>query len=25
MAPFIDGGRAIDRTNWSTTVISYYP
>jgi predicted metalloprotease with PDZ domain len=25
MAAFIDGGRAIDRTNWSTTVISYYP
>ena len=25
MAPFIDGGRAIDKTNWSTTVISYYP
>jgi predicted metalloprotease with PDZ domain len=25
MAPFIDGGRPIDRTNWSTTVISYYP
>jgi predicted metalloprotease with PDZ domain len=25
MAPFIDGGRAIDRTNWSDTVISYYP
>ena len=25
MAPFIDGGHAIDRTNWSTTVISYYP
>jgi predicted metalloprotease with PDZ domain len=25
MAPFIDGGRAIDRTNWSNTVISYYP
>lgn len=25
MAPFVDGGRAIDRTNWSTTVISYYP
>jgi predicted metalloprotease with PDZ domain len=25
MAPFIDGGRTIDRTNWSTTVISYYP
>ena len=24
MAPFIDGGRSIDRTNWSTTVISYY-
>jgi predicted metalloprotease with PDZ domain len=25
MAPFIDGGRSIDRTNWSATVISYYP
>jgi predicted metalloprotease with PDZ domain len=25
MAPFIDGGHTIDRTNWSTTVISYYP
>ncbi len=25
MAPFIDGGRSNDRTNWSTTVISYYP
>jgi predicted metalloprotease with PDZ domain len=25
MAPFIDGGRSIDKTNWSTTVISYYP
>jgi predicted metalloprotease with PDZ domain len=25
MAPFIDGGRPLDRTNWSTTVISYYP
>ena len=25
MAPFIDGGRAIDRTNWSNTIISYYP
>ena len=25
MAPFIDGGRSIDRTNWSTTFISYYP
>jgi predicted metalloprotease with PDZ domain len=25
MAPFIDGGRTIDGTNWSTTVISYYP
>jgi predicted metalloprotease with PDZ domain len=24
MAPFIDGGRAIDRTNWQNTVISYY-
>jgi predicted metalloprotease with PDZ domain len=24
MAPFIDGGRAIDRTNWSNTFISYY-
>jgi predicted metalloprotease with PDZ domain len=25
MAPFIDGGRTVDGTNWSTTVISYYP
>jgi predicted metalloprotease with PDZ domain len=25
MAPFIDGGRTVDRTNRSTTVISYYP
>jgi len=25
MAPFIDGGRRSDRTNWSRTVISYYP
>ena len=25
MAPFIDGGGAPDRTNWSNTVISYYP
>ena len=25
MASFIDGGRSIDRNNWSTTVISYYP
>ena len=25
MAPFIDGGRTIDRTNWSNTVVSYYP
>ena len=25
MAPFIDGGRTIDRTNWTNTVISYYP
>ena len=25
MAPFTDGGRTVDRTNWSTTVISYYP
>jgi predicted metalloprotease with PDZ domain len=25
MAPFIDGGRTMDRTNWSNTVISYYP
>jgi predicted metalloprotease with PDZ domain len=24
MAPFVDGGRAIDRTNWTNTVISYY-
>jgi predicted metalloprotease with PDZ domain len=25
MAPFVDGGRTVDRTNWSTTVTSYYP
>jgi len=25
MAPFIDGGRTVDRTNWSNTVVSYYP
>lgn len=25
MAPFADGGRPIDRTNWSSTYISYYP
>jgi predicted metalloprotease with PDZ domain len=25
MASFIDGGRTIDRTNWTNTVISYYP
>jgi predicted metalloprotease with PDZ domain len=25
MAPFIDGVRPIDRTNWPNTVISYYP
>ena len=25
MAPFTDGGRSVDRTNWSNTVISYYP
>jgi predicted metalloprotease with PDZ domain len=25
MAPFTDAGRPIDRTNWSNTVISYYP
>jgi predicted metalloprotease with PDZ domain len=25
MAPFIDAGRPIDRTNWPNTVISYYP
>jgi predicted metalloprotease with PDZ domain len=24
MAPFIDGGATIDRTNWTNTVISYY-
>jgi predicted metalloprotease with PDZ domain len=24
MAPFIDGGRTVDPTNWSRTVISYY-
>ena len=25
MAPFVDGGRSMDRTNWPATVISYYP
>ncbi len=25
MATFIDGGHTVDRTNWSNTVISYYP
>jgi predicted metalloprotease with PDZ domain len=25
MAPFTDGGRTVDRTNWSNSVISYYP
>jgi predicted metalloprotease with PDZ domain len=25
MAPFIDGGRTVDRTNWPISVISYYP
>ena len=25
MAPFIVGGRTVDRTNWANTVISYYP
>jgi predicted metalloprotease with PDZ domain len=25
MAPFTDGGRTVDRTNWSSTYISYYP
>ena len=25
MAPFIDGGRPVDRTNWANTVTSYYP
>jgi predicted metalloprotease with PDZ domain len=25
MAPFIDGDRAMDPTNWTNTVISYYP
>ena len=24
MAPFTDGDRTVDKTNWSTTVISYY-
>jgi predicted metalloprotease with PDZ domain len=24
MAPFVDGGTTVDRTNWSTTFISYY-
>jgi predicted metalloprotease with PDZ domain len=25
MAVFTDGGRAVDRTNWSNTYVSYYP
>jgi len=25
MAPYTDGGRAVDRTNWSNSYISYYP
>ena len=25
MAPFIDGGHTVDRTNWPITVTSYYP
>lgn len=25
MAPFTDGGRTVDHTNWYTTYISYYP
>lgn len=25
MAPFTDGGRTIDRTNWTNSYISYYP
>ena len=25
MAPFTDGGRTVDRTNWSNSYISYYP
>lgn len=25
MAPFTDGGRTIDRTNWNNSYISYYP
>jgi predicted metalloprotease with PDZ domain len=25
MAPFTDGGRPIDRTNWASSYISYYP
>jgi predicted metalloprotease with PDZ domain len=25
MAPFVDGGRTNDPTNWGSTVISYYP
>jgi predicted metalloprotease with PDZ domain len=25
MAPFVDGARPIDRTNWSRTFVSYYP
>ena len=24
MAPFVDGGRPIDRTNWSNSLVSYY-
>ena len=25
MAPFVDGGRTVDRTNWPITTVSYYP
>jgi predicted metalloprotease with PDZ domain len=25
MAPFTDGGRTVDRTNWASAFISYYP
>lgn len=25
MAPFTDGGRTVDRTNWTSSFISYYP
>ena len=25
MAPFVDGGQPVDRTNWASTYVSYYP